>query len=456
MVLRSSDEDVKGAFTKVRSIGVFSLGAVAFFNISGGPFGSEEMFSSGGPLWGIIGMVLGLLCWSVPMSFMTAELSSAFPYNGGYSLWVKAAFGKFWGVQESYWSWVSGVVDNAVYPVIIIITSSSLLPFIPLLPSLSYQVIIFQTISSVAPDTFGAMSDGLLQMSIFVSIPFVVFIIWGLTKADLSVLGESKPLGDIDWVNWAIVCFWNFSGVDCVSTVAGEVKRPEKTVIRALLGCVIIVFLQYFLVLATAAGIDGENWQYWSAGSLSGVGMRAFGTWFGWWLVVASIVGSAGQFVAELLEDSYQICGMARFGLAPKWFGYLHPTYRTPWVAIFFQVVVICVLVSFDFNTILSVDSFMACLSNLLEFFSLLKLRWSRPEMSRPYRIPVKSFWGLLVAMSPPLIYGGFIVVVSFIAGWLTLGLNCAALAVGLVLGWLAVRHSDKLGFDDHMGEKSI
>lgn len=38
-------------------------------------------------------------------------------------------------------------------------------------------------------------------------------------------------------------------------------KRPEKTVIRALLGCVIIVFLQYFLVLATAAGIDGENWQ---------------------------------------------------------------------------------------------------------------------------------------------------------------------------------------------------
>ncbi|KAF4737768.1 hypothetical protein FOZ62_018643, partial [Perkinsus olseni] len=133
-------------------------------------------------------------------------------------------------------------------------------------------------------------------MSIFVSIPFVVFIIWGLTKADLTVLGESKPLGDIDWINWAIVCFWNFSGVDCVSTVAGEVKRPERTVILALLGCVIIAFLQYFLVLATAAGVDGDNWQNWEAGSLSGVAKRAFGTWFGWWLVAASIVGSAGQF----------------------------------------------------------------------------------------------------------------------------------------------------------------
>lgn len=78
------------------------------------------------------------------------------------------------------------------------------------------------------------------------------------------------------------------------------------------------------------------------------------------------------------------------------------------------------------------------------------------PSQSRPYRIPVKSFWGLLVAMSPPLVYGGFIVVVSFIAGWLTLGLNCVALAVGLVLGWLAVRHSDKLGFDDHMWEEGF
>ncbi|KAF4695439.1 hypothetical protein FOZ62_022550 [Perkinsus olseni] len=90
-------------------------------------------------------------------------------------------------------------------------------------------------------------------------------------------------------------------------------------------------------------------------------------------------------------------------------------------------------------------------MSNLLEFFSLLKLRWSEPDMDRPYRIPIKSFWGVLAVMTPPLVYGGFVVVVSFIAGWLTFGLNCAALAIGLVLGWLAVRHSDKLGFDDHM-----
>ncbi|KAF4672370.1 hypothetical protein FOL47_000612 [Perkinsus chesapeaki] len=447
---RSSEDLKPGSFTNVRTIGVFSLGAIAFFNVSGGPFGSEEMYSAGGPLWGIIGMIMGLFCWAIPLSFMTAELSSAFPYNGGYSLWVKAAFGKFWGVQESYWSWVSGVVDNAVYP-----------------------VIIFQTISNVAPDSFGAMSAGLawlfkaalcvifsipmlfsikvtgvglLQMSVFVIVPFIVFIIWGLTKADLSVLGETLPTSEIDWVNWAIVCFWNMAGVDCVSTVAGETKRPSYTVIRALLGCMVIVTLQYFFVLSTAAGIDGDNWQNWEAGALSGVAKRAFGDWFGWWLVAAAIVGSAGQYVAELLEDSYQICGMARAGLAPGWFGYLHPRYRTPWFAIFFQLVVICALVSFDFNAILAVDSFMSCLSALLEVFALIKLRWSQPNLERPFKIPIKSFWWLLIALTPCLVFGSFVVIASFIADWLTLILNCVVLVLGIPLGWLAVKHADKLG----------
>jgi amino acid transporter len=31
---------------------------------------------------------------------VTAELATAFPENGGYVLWISAAFGPFWGFQE--------------------------------------------------------------------------------------------------------------------------------------------------------------------------------------------------------------------------------------------------------------------------------------------------------------------------------------------------------------------
>ena len=48
---------------------------------------------------------------------MTAELSTMIPENGGFVLWVKAAFGNFWAFQEAYWSFVNNLFDLSIYPV---------------------------------------------------------------------------------------------------------------------------------------------------------------------------------------------------------------------------------------------------------------------------------------------------------------------------------------------------
>ena len=90
---------------------------MVYFNVCGGPWGSEQIFSAGGPLIGILGIFIFSCFLAIPSIMMTTELSSMFPSNGGYSIWVKEAFGPFWGFQESWWSWGSGVVDSALYPV---------------------------------------------------------------------------------------------------------------------------------------------------------------------------------------------------------------------------------------------------------------------------------------------------------------------------------------------------
>lgn len=74
-------------------------------------------------------LVLPLL-WSVPEALITAELATAFPENSGYVAWVTAAFGPFWGFQEGFWSWLSGVTDNSIYPVMF---ADNLRIFIPAL-----------------------------------------------------------------------------------------------------------------------------------------------------------------------------------------------------------------------------------------------------------------------------------------------------------------------------------
>lgn len=58
------------------------------------------------------------LIWSIPEALVCAEMATIFPENSGYVAWVTAAFGPFWGWMEGFWSWVSGVTDNSVYPVL--------------------------------------------------------------------------------------------------------------------------------------------------------------------------------------------------------------------------------------------------------------------------------------------------------------------------------------------------
>jgi amino acid transporter len=77
----------------------------------------QDAVAAGGPLLVLAGLLIFPLLWSVPEALITAELATAFPENSGYVAWVTAAFGPFWGFQEGFWSWLSGVTDNSIYPV---------------------------------------------------------------------------------------------------------------------------------------------------------------------------------------------------------------------------------------------------------------------------------------------------------------------------------------------------
>jgi len=77
----------------------------------------QDAVAAAGPLLVLLGFMVLPLVWSIPEALITAELSTAFPENSGYVAWVTAAFGPFWGFQEGFWSWLSGVTDNSIYPV---------------------------------------------------------------------------------------------------------------------------------------------------------------------------------------------------------------------------------------------------------------------------------------------------------------------------------------------------
>ena len=403
--------------SKRKIIGVVYGAMLLYFNISGGPWGMEEAISAGGPFFGLLGILAFALMWAMPMIVMTCELGTMFPCNGGYSVWVNDAMGPFWGFQESWWSWASGIVDNAIYPLLFyeaIRRNASLCALIPGLGELggigAYLVKLAISLAFAAPNflTLNIVGTWLVVLSVVVLLPFVVLTIVGLPHADFSHLfdvrtpsdslppdgvmlhSDSGTVGaDLTSVRWGTllgVLFWNFSGFDSISTISGEVAQPEKTLWRSSLLCLAMIVLSNIVPLGVAAAADEPAWQTWTDGSFTDIAQALGGSWLANWLAIAAVIGYAGLYSAEFVEDSYQLQGMAETGLGPRVLGYTHPRFGTPWVAMALSFVLISGMLAFDFNAILALDNFFSIISCWLEIWALFVLRVREPQRERRFR----------------------------------------------------------------------
>ncbi|KAM0019431.1 putative amino acid/polyamine transporter I [Helianthus debilis subsp. tardiflorus] len=131
--------------------------ALIFYEVSGGPFGVEDSVrSGGGALLSLLGFSIFPLFWSILVALVTAELATSFPKNGGYVIWISSAFGPFWGFQEGFWKWFSGVMDNALYPVLFL---DYLKHSIPVLDQLYARVPVLIGLTGSGDDGGGSSSD---------------------------------------------------------------------------------------------------------------------------------------------------------------------------------------------------------------------------------------------------------------------------------------------------------
>src|SRR3989449_7691513 len=94
------------------------LVAVMYFPVWGGPFGLEGLVGWVGPGVALLLLVLTPVVFSVPETLLIGELAPMLPAEGGYYVWVKRAFGRFWGFWNGWLSWVYSLIDMAIYPVL--------------------------------------------------------------------------------------------------------------------------------------------------------------------------------------------------------------------------------------------------------------------------------------------------------------------------------------------------
>ena len=227
------------------------------------------------------------------------------------------------------------------------------------------------------------------------------------------------------------------SGFDCISTCAGEVVDVGKTLPRALTFALTLAMFTYLLPLSfSTMATNPELVSNWGDDqgecSWSCIARNIGGEWIMYWVLIACVAGNAGMYIAEMFEDSWQLYGMAESGMAPALFGRRHPKYNTPFNAVLLSYFLICGLVYFDFMDNLSINNFFSCASTILEIFAFLKLRWSRPDLVRPYQIQL-GFVGVGLLCALPTVLG-IVVLFSCFKKWSSVLMNICAVVVGIGL----------------------
>lgn len=195
---------------------------------------------------------------------------------------------------------------------------------------------------------------------------------------------------------------------------------------------VLLVFFSAFLPVLIGTGASTAPFSEWTDGYFVSLAKEIVGPWLSYWLMLASALTNVGMFEAEMSSDSWQIAGMADRGILPSVLG-VRNKHDTPTLGIILSASGIVALCWMSFSEVVDMLNLLYCYGQAIEFFAFLYLRYSKPDMPRPFRIPV-GFFGMCLMLTPPL---AFIVVILYFSSMTALVLSGALLVLGFVLYYL-------------------
>ncbi|PWA73921.1 polyamine transporter PUT1 [Artemisia annua] len=413
----------------IKKISLLPLIFLIFYEVSGGPFGIEDSVRAAGPFLALMGFLVFAIIWSVPEALITAEMGTMFPEDGGYVIWVSSALGPYWGFQQGWMKWLSGVIDNALYPVLFLDYLKSGLPIL----ADGYPrivAIVALTVALTYMNFRGTTIVGWVAvfLGLFSVLPFVIMGFVAVPKIEPS----RWLVMDLHVVNWNLylnTLFWNLNYWDSISTLAGEVDNPKKTLPKALLYALIFVVCGYFFPLLVGTGAVSLDRELWKDGYFSDIAMVVGGVWLSWWVQAGAGLSNMGMFVTEMSSDSFQLLGMAERGMIPEFFA-KRSRYGTPYIGILFSASGVILLSQLTFQEIVAAENFLYCFGMILEFIAFVRLRMKYPAVSRPYKIPVGTIGAVLMCVPPTIL----ICVVLALSTFKVMGLSVFAIVIGLVL----------------------
>jgi len=381
-----------------------------FSYTTGGPFGLEDMVTTSGPGLTLIYLLVLPFFWCIPVSLVSAELTTAMPVSGGFYRWTRAAFGDFWGFLSGWWNWTASFLLGGAYAVLF---TDYLVYYFPGLVGWKHYAVSVALIVLIAwinirgIEMVGQFATAL---EVFIFLPIIVMVVKGLMNWHhnpfVPFIVPHQPAFKVFGVGLALG-LWLYSGYEQLSTVAEEVEDPQRSYPRALALVVPLSIAMYFLPTFAGLASAGE-WQKWHTGYFSdaaaAIGALIGGhAWLGTWMTLAAMIGNVALLNATVLTTTRMPSAMAEDGYLPAALTRRHPSYGTPWIAILVSSAIYAALAWHSLGQLISVYIWLRSATTVLTVLSAWKLRRSQAEMPRAFVVPGGRV-GLLYVVGAPVV----------------------------------------------------
>ncbi len=357
-------------------------------------------------------------------SLAYAELGSAMPEAGGAYPWVREAMGGFFGFLSGWCCWTAQCIACSLYAVTFGAFLSELTKGLPFPQALLAKVFSVAIVTLLAYINYrGVKESGRVGGFVTVAklVILLIFIAFGLYATfrrpdwiKAFTTPSFFPHGFAGVLAAMGLTYIAFEGYDIIVQSGEEVKEPEKNIPKAVVLALWISVSIYILVAFAAIGsvqTSIPSWMY--LGKLKEFGLikvadkiMPFG---GFLIILGGLISTISAMNATIYSSSRVAFAMGRDSYLPPFLAKIHDKNRTPHLATLFSYAIIATMAVLPIEVVATAADIMFLILFILVNFVLIILRYRRPDIKRPFKVPAVP-WLPLAAIIFQLIIGYFLV----------------------------------------------
>jgi basic amino acid/polyamine antiporter, APA family len=249
---------------------------------------------------------------------------------------------------------------------------------------------------------------GIKQSAVFNSIivaikvtVIVLFIVFGLSSINTLnwhpfVPENAGTWGSFGWsgiVKASGVIFFSYIGFDAISTAAQETKNPQRDMPIGILASLVVCTILYVIVALVLTGMVSYKELDVAAPVALALDKYPQLHWLGIPVKLGAVAGMTSVMLVMTIAQARIFFAMARDGLLPPFFGRVHPKFRTPSTGTVITGIFAAVIGGlFKVKLLAELVSIGTLSAFVTVCIGILILRYTRPNLPRPFRTPIPWF----------------------------------------------------------------